>query len=571
MADVTVTANIVVAAVATGTVTTGGKGEDGTGSGATSWDDLTGKPAVIGAGADAAAARAAIGAGTSSLAIGTSGSTAAAGNDSRLSDTRTPTDNSVATLKLIDANVTLAKLSAGVQTSLGKADTALQSAPVTSVAALTGAVAASALTDALTDGTTNHVFTAADDTKLTGVATSATANASDAALRDRTTHTGVQTSATISDFAEAAQDALAAALAGTSGVSVTYDDAANTITVTGLGDASATAETIRDAIGVALVGVGVITVTPNDALDTITISSAATTNSTDAALRDRSTHTGSQTASTVSDFSTAADARITAAAATGTGSLVRATSPALVTPTGIVKGDVGLGNVDNTSNATERAAVRTLTNASISLGSNTVTMTKAQLNTAVSDADVAVTTGPFPPDQLAAGFATLPRWGVNVATLALATGTMQLTFFTADKTQSVSGATVRTGSTAAAATPTLCRIGLFSVAANGDIALIASTPNDTTLFAAASTTYTKAFSASVGVTLGDRLAVGILVVSGAAMPTMAGNTAGTLLGSAEMAIASRLAGQVASLSDLPSSTVAASIANNTALIYSRVA
>ncbi len=34
---------------------------------------------------------------------------------------------------------------------------------------------------------------------------------------------------------------------------------------------------------------------------------------------------------------------------TGSGALVFATSPALVTPTGIVKGDVGLGNVDNVS------------------------------------------------------------------------------------------------------------------------------------------------------------------------------------------------------------------------------
>lgn len=47
---------------------------------------------------------------------------------------------------------------------------------------------------------------------------------------------------------------------------------------------------------------------------------------------------------------------------TGSGSLVFATSPALVTPTGIVKGDVGLGNVDNTSDATKDAATATLTN-----------------------------------------------------------------------------------------------------------------------------------------------------------------------------------------------------------------
>lgn len=47
---------------------------------------------------------------------------------------------------------------------------------------------------------------------------------------------------------------------------------------------------------------------------------------------------------------------------TGSGALVFATSPALVTPTGIVKGDVGLGNVDNTSDVTKDAAATTLTN-----------------------------------------------------------------------------------------------------------------------------------------------------------------------------------------------------------------
>lgn len=59
--------------------------------------------------------------------------------------------------------------------------------------------------------------------------------------------------------------------------------------------------------------------------------------------------------------------------ATGTGAPVRATSPALTTPTGIVKGDVGLGNVDNTSNATERAATRTLTNARVTPRVSTTT------------------------------------------------------------------------------------------------------------------------------------------------------------------------------------------------------
>lgn len=47
---------------------------------APTWDTLAGKPAVIAAGADAAAARTAIGAGTSNLALGTTASTAKPGD-----------------------------------------------------------------------------------------------------------------------------------------------------------------------------------------------------------------------------------------------------------------------------------------------------------------------------------------------------------------------------------------------------------------------------------------------------------------------------------------------------------
>lgn len=48
--------------------------------GSVAWGDVTGKPAVIAAGADAAEARTAIGAGTSSLVIGTTATTAMAGD-----------------------------------------------------------------------------------------------------------------------------------------------------------------------------------------------------------------------------------------------------------------------------------------------------------------------------------------------------------------------------------------------------------------------------------------------------------------------------------------------------------
>lgn len=55
-------------------------------------------------------------------------------------------------------------------------------------------------------------------------------------------------------------------------------------------------------------------------------------------------------------------------------------SPAINTPTGIVKGDVGLGNVDNTSDATKNAAVATLTNKTISGALNTLTVREADLS-----------------------------------------------------------------------------------------------------------------------------------------------------------------------------------------------
>lgn len=157
-------------------------------------------------------------------------------------------------------------------------------------------------------------YTTPEKTKLGGVATGATANATDTQLRDRGTHTGQQPSTTISDFTEAVQDAVAAFLGAGSNVVVDYNDAANTLTISASGGSSGlTVEDVRDAIGAAIVGVGNISVAYNDALDTITISTTATQNATDAALRDRSTHTGSQPASTISDSTAVGRAVLTAA------------------------------------------------------------------------------------------------------------------------------------------------------------------------------------------------------------------------------------------------------------------
>lgn len=54
--------------------------------------------------------------------------------------------------------------------------------------------------DTLTDGTTNKAFLAAERTKLTGIETAATANDTDANLKNRVNHTGSQLATTISDL-----------------------------------------------------------------------------------------------------------------------------------------------------------------------------------------------------------------------------------------------------------------------------------------------------------------------------------------------------------------------------------
>ena len=70
---------------------------------------------------------------------------------------------------------------------------------VDSVNGQTGIVALDA--DDLADGSSKVMMTAVERTKLTGIATGATANATDAQLRDRSTHTGTQAAGTITGLA----------------------------------------------------------------------------------------------------------------------------------------------------------------------------------------------------------------------------------------------------------------------------------------------------------------------------------------------------------------------------------
>lgn len=156
--------------------------------------------------------------------------------------------------------------------------------------------------DDIPDGLLAKQYSQTEKTKLAGIATGATANDTDANLKNRANHTGTQTSSTISDLTETVQDIVGAFLAEGTGITVTYDDAGNVLTITAIGGGGTwDAEETRDTIGAALIGAGLIDVVVNDAGDTITITTTATANDTDANLKNRANHTGTQDADTITD------------------------------------------------------------------------------------------------------------------------------------------------------------------------------------------------------------------------------------------------------------------------------
>ena len=74
----------------------------------------------------------------------------------------------------------------------------------------------------------------------------------------------------------------------------------------------------------------------------------------------------------------------------------------------------------------------------------------------------------------------------------------------------------------AAPTPGLIKFGVYEVAANGDLTLVAETANNTAIFAIASTKYAEALLAAFVAAPGQLYAMALLVVTAAANPTVVG-------------------------------------------------
>lgn len=162
----------------------------------------------------------------------------------------------------------------------------------------------------------------------------------------------------------------------------------------------------------------------------------------------------------------------------------------------------------------------------------------------------------FPPDDA--------QSGTNVTT----TQTLRLSYFDCRKSESTTAVRVISGGTAAAATPTLVRIGLYTIDSTGAGTLVASTANDTALFATTATVYTKSWSVAYNKVRGTRLAVGVLVVSAVATPTLAGKG---ITSTAEVSLAPRKTGSISGQTDLPSSFTGASVSSSFSRFYAALA
>jgi hypothetical protein len=167
---------------------------------------------------------------------------------------------------------------------------------------------------------------------------------------------------------------------------------------------------------------------------------------------------------------------------------------------------------------------------------------------------------------VAAGEESMPRIGSMISTFNPVSGVLRFSYIRARKTETITQMRVAVAATAAGATPTLVRWGVWSVnESTGDLSLVAAIPNDTSLLSVANTSYARTFSAPWSKQADALYALGLLIVTGAASPSIYGTV--WSLNATERATATRVAGIVNGQTDLPSSVAAGSIADAAAGPY----
>lgn len=116
-----------------------------------------------------------------------------------------------------------------------------------------------------------------------------------------------------------------------------------------------------------------------------------------------------------------------------------------------------------------------------------------------------------------------PRRAFLNGVATLTSGTLVGPVIRADKTETISSITAYTGSTPLGPAPSLCAFGVFSIDPTTlNATLVASSSNDTTLFASANTLYLKDFDAPFTKTVGTYYWVTVLVNTATTLPNFLG-------------------------------------------------
>jgi hypothetical protein len=127
---------------------------------------------------------------------------------------------------------------------------------------------------------------------------------------------------------------------------------------------------------------------------------------------------------------------------------------------------------------------------------------------------------------------------------------------------------------------TLARMGLYTVAPNGDLTLVAATANDTTILASVSTAYAKPLAVagdlstaltSYKLKRGQRIAVGLLVVFSGTAPRVTGKSGAAVnMNNASVITARRLNSILTGQADLATSTPDSGLTSQAFTTYAAV-
>lgn len=160
-------------------------------------------------------------------------------------------------------------------------------------------------------------------------------------------------------------------------------------------------------------------------------------------------------------------------------------------------------------------------------------------------------------------FCTLPRAQQNNS-VAINSGDVNLTYFQAPVAMTINNVGTNSGDTAAVSVTT-AKVGIYSVDdVSGDLSLVASTANTTTLWGSSFNSYQTAMAAPADLTAGTWYAVGIFAVA-TTMPSVIGNFVVD-----DANLAPRLCGLLTGQTDLPSSILGSDIGHNYRTFYTRL-